>query len=100
MADVAPRTRAIVDANSRPAMPAHIKLRHDAGRGRWLILAPERVFDPDDIAVEVLKLCDGQRSVADIAGVLAQVYNAPIEEITTDIIAMLQDLADKGVVKA
>jgi pyrroloquinoline quinone biosynthesis protein D len=100
MADVAPRTRAIVDANSRPAMPAHIKLRHDAGRGRWLILAPERVFDPDDIAVEVLKLCDGQRSVADIAGVLAQEYNAPIEEITADIIAMLQDLADKGVVRA
>jgi pyrroloquinoline quinone biosynthesis protein D len=100
MAEAAPRTRAIIDATSRPVMPAHIKLRHDAGRGRWLILAPERVFDPDDIAVEVLKLCDGQRSVADIAGVLAKEYNAPAEEITADIVAMLQDLADKGVVKA
>jgi len=100
MAEAAPRTRAIIDANSRPVMPAHIKLRHDAGRGRWLVLAPERVFDPDDIAVEVLKLCDGQRSVADIAGALAKEYNAPTEEITADIVAMLQDLADKGVVKA
>ena len=79
---------------------AHIKLRHDAGRGRWIILAPERIFDPDDIAVEVLKLCDGERTVADIAGVLAKEYNAPIGEIAADIIAMLQDLADKGVVKA
>jgi pyrroloquinoline quinone biosynthesis protein D len=99
MADAAPRARAIIDAATRPVMPAHIKLRHDAGRGRWLILAPERVFDPDDIAVEVLKLCDGQRTVADIAGVLAKEYNAPMEEISADITAMLQDLADKGVVK-
>ena len=100
MADAAPKTRAIVTGDSRPAMPAYIKLRHDAGRGRWLILAPERVFDPDEIAVEVLKLCDGQRTVADIAGTLAKEYNAPIDEIRADIIAMLQDLADKGVVKS
>jgi pyrroloquinoline quinone biosynthesis protein D len=100
MAEVAPRTRAIIDGATRPVIPPHIKLRHDAGRGRWLILAPERVFDPDDIAVEVLKLCDGERTVADIAGVMAKEYNAPREEILADIVAMLQDLADKGVVKA
>ena len=100
MADVAPRTRTIIDKATRPVMPAHVKLRHDAGRGRWIILAPERVFEPDETAVAVLKLCDGSRSVADIAGVLANEYNAPIEEISADIVAMLQDLADKGVVKA
>ena len=100
MTDAAPRTRAIVDAETRPTMPPYIKLRHDAGRGRWLILAPERIFEPDDTAVEVLKLCDGQRTVAEIAGGLAKEYSAPIDEITADIVAMLQDLADKGVVKA
>ena len=100
MADAAPRTRAMIEAGTRPALPAYIKLRHDEGRGRWLILAPERIFEPDDTAVEVLKLCDGQRSVADIANVLAKEYNAPQEEIVGDIVAMLQDLADKGVVKA
>ncbi len=100
MAEAAPRTRTMVDAATRPTMPTYIKLRHDAGRGRWLILAPERIFEPDDIAVEVLKLCDGQRTVADIANVLAKEYNAPQAEILADIVAMLQDLADKGVVKA
>lgn len=100
MAEAAPRTRTIIDGASRPVMPEHIKLRHDAGRGRWLILAPERIFDPDEVAVEVLKLCDGQHTVEDIAGVLAKEYSAPKEEIVADIIAMLQDLADKGVVKA
>jgi pyrroloquinoline quinone biosynthesis protein D len=100
MADAAPRTRMIVEGATCPSMPPYIKLRHDAGRGRWLILAPERIFEPDDIAVEVLKLCDGERTVADIADALAKEYNAPKEEVLTDIIAMLQDLADKGVVKA
>ena len=85
---------------SKPVMPPHIKMRHDPGRGRWLILAPERLFDPDDIAVEVLKLCDGARTVGDIAAQLSKDYNAPAEDIEADIIAMLQDLADKGVVKA
>lgn len=100
MGDAAPRVRAIITIASRPVMPPHVKMRHDAGRGRWLILAPERVFDPDEIAVGILKLCDGQRSVGDIAGLLAKEYNAPAQEIEADIIAMLQDLADKGVVKA
>ena len=34
-------------------------MRHDAARDRWTILAPERVFTPDAIAVAVLQLCDG-----------------------------------------
>jgi pyrroloquinoline quinone biosynthesis protein D len=100
MGDVAPRVRTMITAASRPVMPPHIKMRHDAGRNRWLILAPERVFDPDEIAVGILKLCDGQRSVGDIAGLMAKEYNAPAQEIEADIISMFQDLADKGVVKA
>ena len=92
--------RTIITAQSKPALPRHIKLRHDAGRGRWLILAPERVFDPDEISVAVLKLCDGQRTVSDISEHLAKDYNAPASEILGDVIAMLQDLSDKGVVKA
>ncbi len=94
------RTRLIVDAETKPILPRHIKLRHDKGRDVWLILAPERVYDPDDIAVEVLKLCDGKRSVTDIAKHLAEQYQAPKTEIANDIISMLQDLSDKGVISA
>lgn len=100
MTMTAKRTRTIIDASSAPALPHHIKLRHDAGRGRWLILAPERVFEPDDIAVEILKQCDGAKTVTAIAEVLAKEYNAPVADILADTISMLQDLADKGVVKA
>ena len=90
-------TRLIVTADTKLAMPRHIKLRHDAGRGRWIILAPERVFNPDEIAVVVLQRLDGQRSVSEIAETLSREYDAPLEVVTDDIVVMLQDLTDKGV---
>lgn len=90
-------TRLIVTGETILVMPRHNKMRHDAGRGRWIILAPERVFNPDDTAVEVLKRCDGQRSVSEIAEALSQEYQAPLDVVTNDILEMLQDLTDKGV---
>ena len=85
-----------VSEASRPVLPRHARLKFDETRKVWVILAPERILAPDEIAVEVLKLCDGARSVADIADQLAQKYAAPREAIMADVIAMLQDLADKG----
>ena len=94
------RTRVIIVPASKPGLPPHIKLRHDAGRGRWHVLAPERVFEPDPIAIEILKRCDGATTVEQIAKDLAIEYNAPLPEILADTISMLQELSDKGVIKA
>ncbi|WP_372930471.1 pyrroloquinoline quinone biosynthesis peptide chaperone PqqD [Methyloceanibacter sp.] len=92
--------RLIVSRESKPQMPPYLKLRHDAGRGRWVLLAPERILTPDQIAVEVLQLCDGKRTVEDIAAKLAEEYSAPIDVIAKDVVELLQDLADKGYIKA
>ncbi len=97
MAEPVKRTRTLITSDTRPAMPRHIKLRHDAGRGRWILLAPERLFDPDETAVSVLKLCTGEHSVNQIVEALSKEYSATPEEIRGDVIAMLQELADKGV---
>ena len=85
-----------VSEASRPVLPRHTRLKFDATRKVWVILAPERVLAPDEIAVEVLRLCDGVRSVSDIVDQLAAKYAAAREAISTDVVAMLQDLADKG----
>ena len=53
-----------VSETSRPKLPRHAKLKFDETRKVWVILAPERVLAPDEIAVEVLQLCDGERSVS------------------------------------
>jgi pyrroloquinoline quinone biosynthesis protein D len=46
--------------------------------------------------VEVLQLCDGVRSVSAMVDQLAEKYRAERADIAVDVIAMLQDLADKG----
>ena len=94
---IATRSRNIsVSEASRPLLPRHARLKFDETRQRWVILAPERVLAPDEIAVEVLQLCDGQRNVGDVADQLAAKYAAPRKAILADVIVMLQDLADKG----
>jgi pyrroloquinoline quinone biosynthesis protein D len=85
-----------VSETSRPVLPRHVKLKFDETRQVWVILAPERVLAPDEIAVEVLQLCDGARDVAAMIDQLAVKYAADRDAIATDVIAMLQDLADKG----
>ncbi len=94
------KKRTVVTQESRVAFPPHIKLHRDAVRQQWLILAPERVFHPDEISVAVLKQCDGTRTVAEIAEKLTHEYQATIDVIQPDILDMLQDLADKGLVDA
>jgi len=88
-----------VGIDSRPALRSRAKLRHDQVRGRWVILAPERILTPNEQAVDVLHLCDGRRSVAEIAEQLAEIYDADADTIIADIIPVLQGLADAGVLR-
>ena len=99
MTETVSPARLIVGRDIRPHLPAYLKLRHDAGRGRWILLAPERVLTPDDTAVAVLKLCDGKRTVEEIVEVLAKEYSAPADVIRKDVVELLQGLADKGYIK-
>src|SRR5215210_9435516 len=85
-----------VSEASRPKLPRHARLKFDESRKVWVILAPERVLAPDEIAVEVLQLCDGVRNVEQMIDQLAAKYTADRGAISTDVIAMLQELADKG----
>src|SRR5439155_1736384 len=79
-----------VSEASRPVLPRHAKLKFDETRQVWVILAPERVLAPDEIAVEVLQLCDGVRSVGQMVDQLAAKYVAERGAIWTDVIALLQ----------
>ncbi len=91
------RSRRIdITEESRPMLARHARLKFDEARQVWVILVPERVLAPDEIAVEILQLCDGVRNVDQIIDVLAAKYAADRDVIGTDVIAMLKDLAEKG----
>jgi pyrroloquinoline quinone biosynthesis protein D len=89
----------MVGLASTPRFARGVKFRMDTVRDAWVVLAPERLFLPDEHAVEVLKLVDGQRSVQGIADLLAERFAAPVEVISGDVVAMLQDLTGKGVLE-
>jgi pyrroloquinoline quinone biosynthesis protein D len=59
---------------SIPCFAPGMKLRHDAARDRWTVMGPERMFLPDETALEILRLVDGQRSVDAIIDDLARAF--------------------------
>jgi len=81
-----------------PRLPRGVKLREDTARDRWVVMAPERMFVPDETALEVLRLVDGARSVDTIVDELAARFDAPRAEIFGDVAEMLHDLVEKGAV--
>ena len=89
---------AALTEDSVPRLPRHVKFRFDQARDAWVVLAPEKVFMPDEIAVEVLKRVDGTTPLGVIIDDLAQTFEADREVVAADVTTMLQDLADKGII--
>ncbi len=81
--------------DARPRLPRGVRLREDKARDRWVLLAPERVVKVNPIAVEILKLCDGSRSLGEIVSGLAARFNADPARVGTDVRALLASLAEK-----
>jgi pyrroloquinoline quinone biosynthesis protein D len=77
----------------------HARFRFDEVRQAWVVLAPERLLLPDEQAVEILRLIDGERDVDAIIDELATRFEAPREVIAGDVLPMLQDLVDKKVLR-
>jgi pyrroloquinoline quinone biosynthesis protein D len=85
-----------VQDDAVPALARGVKLRFDKARDTWVLLAPEKVLMPDQIAMEILKRCDGKATVAVIVEDLAVTFAADRDQVAGDVRAFLQDLADKG----
>ncbi len=94
------KERVVITWASVPSLPRGVKLRFDEARDIWVLLGPERIFNPDPIALEILKRCDGSATVEEIVDNLAATFQADREVIERDVTALLQDLADKGVMTA
>jgi pyrroloquinoline quinone biosynthesis protein D len=81
-----------------PRLPRGVRLREDKIRHRWVLLAPERIFEVDEIGVEILKRCDG-RGLEEMLGELAAKFGAGAEDIRADVVGFLTGFAEKKVVE-
>jgi pyrroloquinoline quinone biosynthesis protein D len=81
-----------------PKLPRGVRLREDKVRARWVLLAPERIFEIDGIGVEILKRCDGKTALSTIAADLAKVYDTDLAQVEPDVTAFVQGLAEKRII--
>lgn len=79
-----------------PRFARGVRLQEDKARGRWIVMAPERMFVPDETALEVLRLVDGARDIEAIVDALAARFDAPRDVIAEDVRPMIEDLVAKG----
>ncbi len=86
---------AAISADAKPRLPRGVRLTHNEAQGGWVLLAPERIFKADAIAVEILKRCTGEATFAAIVDDLAATFKAPRDRIEADVSTLLRSLADK-----
>ncbi len=91
------KERVVISVDSMPKLSRGFRLRFDKARDQWVVLAPEKLFVPDPIALEIIKRCDGETTVRAIVDDLAASFQAERAVIEKDVGTLLQDLADKGV---
>lgn len=83
-----------------PRFAPGVRLHHDKARARWVVMAPERMFIPDETALEVLHLVDGARDLDAIIDALVAKFAAPRDVIAADVQAMVEDLTNRGALQA
>jgi pyrroloquinoline quinone biosynthesis protein D len=81
-----------------PRLPHGVRLKEDKVRGRWVLLAPERVLEPDSIAVEIIKRCDGSRTLAAVIDDLATAFAADRGVVASDVKSILAFLSERRMV--
>ncbi len=81
---------------ARPALWRVARLDYDRVRQRPVILYPEGALFINETARAILELCDGNRSVAEIAQVLGDRYQA---DVLADVVEFLAGMRDRGLVQ-
>ena len=88
-------------AAGRPTVPRlhpKARLQRDDVRARDVLLYPEGLVALNPTGAEILVLCDGVRSVADVVAALERRYGATGGSVERDVTAFLDGLAAKGLV--
>jgi coenzyme PQQ biosynthesis protein PqqD len=90
-----PRTGAL-PLTARPRLWRLARLEFDPVRARRVLLYPEGAMLLNDTGAEILALCDGTRTVQEIAAELGAKYET---DVSADVAAYLGQLMDRELVR-
>jgi pyrroloquinoline quinone biosynthesis protein D len=86
-------TEAVV---SKPQLASGVRLRWDSVRERHVLLYPEGALVLNGTAADVLELCDGKRTIDDIAHELSPKYQGA--DVRDDVARLVTAIVEKGLV--
>lgn len=79
---------------THPRLVTGARLSYDDVREEHLLLVPEGAVRLNPTAVAVLELCDGERSVEDIIGVLSERYGGA--DVGDDVRGLVEAMGERG----
>jgi pyrroloquinoline quinone biosynthesis protein D len=82
--------------SSLPKLAPHVRLSFDPARQRHVLLSPETVAVLNGTSADILRLCDGQRTVAEIVTELRGRYDRVVDD---EVRAFLARMAAKRCVE-
>ncbi len=82
-------------AGAVPSLWRLARLDFDAVRGRPVLLYPEGVVFLNETGAAILELCDGQRTLGEISGILGARYET---DVGSDVASYLGGLAERELI--
>ncbi|HEY6889586.1 MAG TPA: pyrroloquinoline quinone biosynthesis peptide chaperone PqqD [Solirubrobacter sp.] len=81
---------------TRPRLVTGARLHYDDVRAEHVLLIPEGVVRLNPTAAEVLRLCDGERSMDDIVSALSLRYDGA--DVGDDVRELIDAMTERGLV--
>ncbi len=78
-----------VPPSGHPALSRHVRMRFDRTRERYVLLGPESVIVLNPTGADILGLCDGRRTVSDVAAELQTRYDRVVDDEVAAFLARL-----------
>jgi len=79
---------------NQPRLSRRFRLQYEEAQSRWVLLYPEGMVQLNDSAAEILKRCDGERSLDAIVAELEQAFNT--EGLAPQVQALLEEGQRRG----
>ncbi|HJV97145.1 MAG TPA: pyrroloquinoline quinone biosynthesis peptide chaperone PqqD [Albitalea sp.] len=84
----------MIPATMKPAVATMFRLQFEPAQDSWVLLYPEGMVKLNTPAAEILRRCDGRRSVDEIVTELEQAFAQA--ELRNDVCAFLDQARQRG----
>ncbi len=84
----------LVSDDATPAIAARYRLQFEPAQESWVLLYPEGMVKLNTPAAEILRRCDGRKSVRELVAELESAFNE--KDLRADVCAFLDNAYGRG----